>query len=254
MRLLPPIAPKILERPLLFQDEDEEDRRKSNPEEEEQKSGLAFVYEVGKTDWSRGPGHEAWERAVGPVDGFHHKWLCKAAALADVVVLLSEASSLAIESAEEVKINAKKLGVPRPLIFAGTFLDDDADGVDKLAGHVDGVVVAPRPRGDAEVEAEMMRRACSTLGERLLVERGSWAYAPAVCVTGPFDVLCLIPPHVVEFSLTFDEPPQGFIPEGKMIVCKFSEARTWWAQDYSTSGPGELVCPAWARNPASPKT
>lgn len=265
MRLVPRRVPRLLPPTSRILEEEEEfveDRPGESPKRDEpdELSGLAFVLDLASKTMEAGPGSQVWlEAAKGPevVDGLVRVspgWTDRAAAMADLVVLLSESTGALVERTASIRKAAADLERRRPLILVGKFKDDERDAFDALAeARVDGVVLEHRDLGEAEIEAELLRRGAANLAERLMLERGTWTYAPAICVTGRLDVLALLPSTLAEFSL-MDRPPRERrdAPGGRLLVLEFPESRVWWAEDFLVVGPSRLVWSKWARDPRVP--
>jgi len=259
-RLLPKRFPRLLAPNIaapLADDYDEEEPRaeKRKREEEAPRAGLAFCCRPAAGWMVEGPGAGAWLQAAGarPSDAgcisVDLTWLALAAALADVAFFLGPRDEL-LEAAGTCRGAAKQLGKPPPLVFCGPFEDDAGEELDDFSGLADGFVIHSRPAEEPAIEAERLRRACATLAERLMLERGSWQAAPLIALQAAPDALKLLPAQL-DAEVLLERPPSSpkAAPPGRLFICEESERRPGFRGSYGTVGPEMLWWRPWMRDP-----
>lgn len=196
-----------------------------------------------------GEGFEVWSQAVGSERLHDGAWLAKAAAFADLAIFLSAKPDTIAGASTVLKSFAAERGLCRPRILGGPF-QTATDGADLLATYVDGLVLVPDGVDEEpEIEAELLRRLASTIGEKLMLEHGTWKQAPDVCLWARLDVLRLIPAGVCEWMMLDSPPEKPFSPWAKKLVLRPTEERTWWTEDYSVVGPDSIYWRPWMRDP-----
>jgi len=257
----PRVRPIRSQSQALWRDEDDEDEQA--PKEERKKTvreatvPLAFACRLDGETMAAGPNHEVWFQAVGPLAVVDDRvqvtpgWLAAAATRSSVAICLSSQPAALLVQASAIRAVARASGRACPLILVGPFLDDAAEELDQFAGVADGFILQARRRDDPALEAEMLRRAASCLGERLILERGSWTEVPATCLIGSPDVLAMVAPSVCDYVLLDDPPAPKAIPGGKLIVTADSEHKPWWAVAYGAVGPEVLAFRPWMMDPRS---
>ena len=242
----------------FFVDDDEDERRDGEPKAKHALGDVdvVFVCDLDRRSMAAGPDYGVWFQAAGAVpvvDGeflLDSSWISRVASRCAAAIFLSSRPEALFDACSKTVEVAKAGRRPFPQLFVGPFYDDADDAnLDRFAGIADGVVIEPRPRGDADLEAEMLRRAASCLGERLVVGRGSWAAAPATCLHAEAAVLALVAPSVCEFVLLDEPPPEKAVPGGNLVVCADSMDKPWWAPDYVAIGPDVLRYRAWMVDP-----
>lgn len=264
MRLIgsPRVRPIQSQSRALLSDEDADDERPEKAAERkaeirERPVPIAFICRLDGETMAAGPDYGVWFQAVGPVpvvDGCVQvtpAWLVSAASRASVAILLSSQVEVLKARAMAIHVIAKTAGRACPTILVGPFFDDAADELDDFAGVADGFVIQARTRDDPAIEAEMLRRAASCLGERMMLERGTWTEAPATCLIGSPDVLAMVAPSVCDYVLLDAPPAPKAIPGGKLIVTADSEFKPWWAVAYGAVGPSVLAFRPWMFDPRS---
>lgn len=249
-------------RALLREDEEDEEEQQQPRQEgkalvREATVPIAFLARLDGETMEAGPDHGVWFQAVGPAPVVENRiylepaWLAAAAGRASVAIFLSSRAIALFEQAALVRAIARDQARACPMILVGPFPDDAAEELDRFAGVADGFVLQARRRDDPAMEAELLRRAASCLGERMMLERGSWAEAPASCLIGSADVLAMVAPSVCDFVLLDAPPAPRAIPGGKLIVMADSEAKPWWAAAYGAVGPEVLAYRPWMVDPRS---
>jgi hypothetical protein len=255
---------RLIQSPAAFLLNDEDDDPQVQETKRETRNALedipvAFISDLDRPAMQAGENYMVWLQAAGmlPVDAGNisltENWIAEASARSELSIYFSADSDRLLRAADLAKATARERGLAAPLVLVGPFMDDAAAELDRFYGSADGFVIQSRPFEEPEIEAEMLRRAASCMGERMMLERGTWKQAPIVCLRGRPDALAMVAASVCEYVLLDEPPTRGAVPGGRLVVMSDAETRPWWAADVAAVGPNVLRYRVWMADPRAGK-
>lgn len=224
----------------------QEDGRRGDVARDRQPGRIAFICDLDKLP-TLDEGSDLWRQIVpGELDA---SWLARAAGFSDLAIFISSKVEKIASASVVLRACAAENGTSRPPILGGVFTEPNED-VDFLWTHVDGLILGPRnDEPEAEIAAEQLRRTAATIGETLLLARGTWKEMPSICIWARLDVLSLLPRGICQWMILDMPPKRPFSPGAKKLVLSRSQKPEWWMEDYSVVGPDSIWWRPWMRHP-----